>query len=103
MPVTLFKTPRNITEYARSVANDIASLGHYKFNGPDHYSTYNPEGKCCIYINPTSRYVLGDHPLAWPVQGAFEDALRERIAPLSIVQWSDQTPTAEVLHMLRSF
>lgn len=85
-------------ELLRSVANDIERQGHFQpLQHPyqTHYSsTYNPDGPCCLIINPTvrsdpygrNRYrLIGLLPEAQRLLGAF----------------SDHTPTDELLALLR--
>lgn len=102
----------NVSEIANKVADDIERFG--KHNGAGAlWALDNPDGPCCIFVNPTNQGVCEDDLLAWE---RFKDALRQHLVEslprghsarvneswVSIVEWSDYSPQEEVVTTLRN-
>lgn len=80
-----------VGEVARSVASDIATLGHYQGRSGQTRPYTDRSGPCCVVSCPTRSRVGAD------VFSAYTTALVRRVGIKDLVAWNDGTPTERVL------
>lgn len=90
-----------VSQIARGVAKDIRRFGHYRgekvHSTKASYNIRNPQGLCCVFVNPTSETGSRVYDL-----NRFDRAFTMYLAEDPVV-WSDRTPTEEVIKTLLTF
>lgn len=91
-----------VSEIARGVAKDIRRYGHFKSDAHRilALNTFlKQQGLCCIVANPTLRAASCGHVSRFN----FEFGFASYVGTDCVIDWSDETPTEEVLAKLEEF
>lgn len=109
--------PDEVNAVLKSIASNIRRYGHFQARRHSqaralYDQRLNPQGLCCVNVNPTTRGPEGtdrDYALVSAVSGE----IRRRIAGhhgmfdadggyIDLVRWNDTTPTDQVLKVLEN-